>query len=118
MKEIKDELKKMLTDKPKTRESLCAALGCTDSELRGAVRKLRESGVPVCSSNKTRGYWFGDKADTMRTAKELRAKAFTLLREASKLDGKEIDGQIKIGEDIPNDLFLNETDDGQLTINF
>lgn len=64
----------------------------------------------------------------MRAAKELRAKAFTLLREASKLDGKELDGQIKVpvGEGFQDKveaepdpgLLTQETSDGQITINF
>lgn len=116
--ELKEKLKLILNDAPKSREILCANLGCTDSQLRAAVRELRDDGVYICSNNKTRGYWLGSKDDAIRTARELRSKAFTLLREASRLDGKELDGQVQIEEEEAPGLLLNEQLDGQLTINF
>lgn len=128
MEDLKEELRRILTTTPTSRERLCAELGCTDGQLRSAVRELRESGTIICSSNKTRGYWFGDRQDATRTAAELRAKAFTLLREAARIDGKELDGQIEVpaGEGFQDKieaepdpgLLTRETSDGQITINF
>lgn len=99
MSNIAEQLLKELNTRPQPRGYLCWVLECTDSELRAAVRELRDNGYNVASNSHTNGYWLGDKDDAKRTIRELRAKAYTLIKRANALEKGLDKGQIKWTEE-------------------
>lgn len=84
MSALAEELLKELTTRPQPRRYLSWVLQCTDNELRAAVRELRDN-----------GYWLGNAEDTERTIRELRAKAFTLIKRANALEAGLDKGQVE-----------------------
>lgn len=79
MSTLAEELLKELTTRPQPRGYLSWVLQCTDNELRAAVRELRDNGYE----------------DTERTIRELRAKAFTLIKRANALEAGLDKGQVE-----------------------
>ncbi len=95
MSALAEELLKELTTSPQPRRYLSWVLQCTDNELRAAVRELRDNGYNVASNSHTNGYWLGNAEDTERTIRELRAKAFTLIKRANALEAGLDKGQVE-----------------------
>lgn len=95
MRALAEELLRELNTRPQPRGYLSWVLQCTDNELRAAVRELRDNGYNVASNSHTAGYWLGDKEDTQRTIRELRAKAISLIKRADALEAGLDKGQVE-----------------------
>lgn len=77
----------MLTTKPQSRYILARAIGISERTFREAVRQLRLEGEPIISESRGRGYRLGTKEEAKATARELRSRAYDLLRTAKALEG-------------------------------
>ena len=51
----------------KSRAELQALSGLCDREVRREIRRLRLSGIPVCSSSRVPGYWLPETSDELST---------------------------------------------------
>lgn len=87
----------MLTTKPQSRYILARAIGISERRFRRAVHELRLEGNLIVSDSKTGGYRLGTKEEAKATARELRSRAYDLLRTAKALEGVDPD-QLTIGE--------------------
>ena len=87
----------MLTTKPQSRYILARAIGISERRFRRAVRELRLEGNLIISDSRTGGYRLGTKEEAKATARELRSRAYDLLRTAKALEGADPD-QITIAE--------------------
>jgi biotin operon repressor len=89
-----------LTNRPQSREILCKRIGCSDRVLRRAVRELRLSGVPVCSSSQTKGYWLGNDDEAKHLARDYRSRGLKCLEAARKIEATRAKGGQIVWEDI------------------
>lgn len=87
----------MLTTKPQSRYILARAIGISERRFRRAVHELRLEGNLIVSDSKTGGYRLGTKEEAKATARELRSRAYDLLKTARALEGADPD-QLTIGE--------------------
>lgn len=87
----------MLSTKPQSRFVLAGAIGISERRFRRAVHELRLEGTLVVSDSKTGGYRLGTKEEARATARELRSRAYDLLRTAKVLEGVDPD-QLTISE--------------------
>lgn len=84
---IKNMVLSMLTIKPQSRYILASAIGISERRFRRAVRELRLEGNLIISDSRTGGYRLGTKEEAKATARELRSRAYDLLRTAKALEG-------------------------------
>ena len=87
----------MLTTKPQSRYTLAMAIGINERTFREAVRELRREGHLIITESTVEGYRLGTKKEAERTAKELRSRAYDLLKTAKALEGAD-PNQLTIGE--------------------
>lgn len=87
----------MLTNKPQDRFTLAAAIGINELTFRECVRQLRREGYAIISESRGHGYRLGTKKEARVMARELRSRAYDLLKTANLMDGQ-VDGQIGMGE--------------------
>ena len=89
------DLLRKLTNKPKSRQTLCAELGCTDRTLRREVRRLRMEGFPICSNSQKGGYWLAEGEDLKHLIHDLEHRGLSCLEAARKIRQRELKGQVK-----------------------
>ena len=87
----------MLTTKPQSRYILARAIGISERRFRRVVRELRLEGNLIISDSRTGGYRLGTKEEAKATARELKSRAYDLLRTAKALEGVDPD-QLTISE--------------------
>lgn len=87
----------MLTTKSQSRYILARAIGISERCFRRAVRELRLEGKLIISDSQVGGYRLGTKEEAKATARELRSRAYDLLRTAKALEGVDPD-QLSIDE--------------------
>lgn len=81
-----------------TRQELAALSGMKDRDIRREIERLRNNGIPIMSDSTKPGYWVADtQAEKVKTVRELRSRAFKLLKTA-KIIEKTMAGQIKFTE--------------------
>ena len=101
MTKIAEALLKELTYTPQSREYLCDRVSTrlkrdvNDRTLRDAKKELIHLGIVVCSNSHTKGYWIGNASERRHTANEMRKRGLELLREADRIEGIPIDGQLR-----------------------
>lgn len=90
----------MLTNEPQSRFELARRLRITERDFRRQVHNLRLAGHPVCTDSKGVGYWLGTVDECKRTAKQLKGRAYDLLKTAAILEaaGRPLPGQITMEE--------------------
>lgn len=87
----------MLTNKPQDRYTLAAAIGINERTFREAVRDLRREGHPIISESTGRGYRLGTKKEARVMARELRSRAYDMLKTANAMESQ-LDGQMTLEE--------------------
>lgn len=87
----------MLTTKPQDRFALAAAIGISERTFREAVRLLRREGHPIISESSGHGYRLGTKKEARIMARELRSRAYDMLRTANAMESQ-LDGQVTMEE--------------------
>lgn len=97
MEDYKTAVLSRLTDKPQDRWTLSKSLGISERAFRDTVRQLRLEGHPIATSSHGKGYKIGTREEVLRTARELRSRAYDQLRTARALEGIDPD-QIEMEE--------------------
>lgn len=87
----------MLTTKPQDRFTLAAAIGISERTFRETVRLLRREGHPIISESSGHGYRLGTKKEARVMARELRSRAYDMLKTANAMDSQ-LDGQVTMEE--------------------
>ena len=87
----------MLTNKPQDRYTLAAAIGISERPFREAVRQLRREGHSIISESSGRGYRLGTKKEAKVMARELRSRAYDMIKTANAMDAQ-LDGQMTLEE--------------------
>ncbi|WP_251615849.1 hypothetical protein [Senimuribacter intestinalis] len=87
----------MLTNKPQDRFTLAAAIGINERTFREAVRQLRREGYQIISESRGHGYRLGTKKEAKVMARELRSRAYDMLRTANAMESQ-LDGQVTMEE--------------------
>lgn len=83
----------MLTTRPQDRFTLAAAIGISERTFRETVRALRREGHPIISESSGHGYRLGTRKEAKAMARELRSRAYDMLKTANAMDSQ-LDGQM------------------------
>lgn len=78
-----------------SRIDLMMYTGLSDRQVRKAIEELRRDGEPIGQAPQ-RGYTYGNQTDVNRAIGDYYAKAFSNLQIARALEGRPIEGQVKI----------------------
>lgn len=87
----------MLTTKPQDRFVLAGAIGIHERTFRQAVHDLRREGHLIISESDGGGYRLGTRKEAAIVAREMRSRAYDMLKTANLMDGK-LEGQIDLFE--------------------
>lgn len=87
----------ILTDCPQSRFDIARTLKISERSVRNAICQLRKEGYKICASAHAGGYWIGSPEECRQTARELRSRAYDLLKTAKALEGVD-----------PNQITLDE----------
>lgn len=87
----------ILTNKPQDRYTLSRILGINERTFRSAVRELRREGYPIITVSNGSGYKLGTRKEAQAVAREMRSRAYDMLRTASALEAQ-LPGQMEMGE--------------------
>lgn len=87
----------MLTTKPQDRFVLAGAMGISERTFRQAVHDLRREGHLIISESGGGGYRLGTKKEAAVVAREMRSRAYDMLKTANMMEGT-LEGQIDLFE--------------------
>lgn len=83
----------MLTTRPQDRFTLSRAIGIHERTFRQAVHDLRREGHLIISDSDGRGYRLGTRKEAAAVAREMRSRAYDMLKTAARMEGN-LEGQI------------------------